>query len=740
MQNTSYPNTNGVPVMAVMGPSGVGKSTMIKKLISYPVASSMKIEGTSAAQTTLIPTQFYIKQEPWQNQDVEYDTQLKLRITLRTELVESEREIPTNGDKKSRKLCLDENAVFIALQYGIIDFVNNSSSTGISVDKIKNHIESGKYFSFICDAVNGAVRFTYLKDDVEFKEVVERCALSLVDAIDIDKFNSAIAAINTDIEKKRVRKGVLKDQLYIAWDEERKNTNSSVCKLINFVDNTVLDLFYELIPCDTIQDSLKLGHECFSVALDVSNKNDKKVLEELVNPYALFSLIIEKYEIACTMSKGFRNTFFVQYEQKNWIHNQLPFRLIITDTVGLTQDTDADEYDVSRRLNAALNTGCHGILVMMPPMKDGQERTLFRAYSTQTDEGRRIRRKDINIYLGIAKIDEEITPSVEFEEDEDAYHKEMKEKRDALYKRKEAWKTQIKAKDARYITNSPKKIKAYLDDLKEIDPELTEWFAQDMSIDAIYRYLFDITKEMQERMFPNHTPIFYRVNSTSEEGTIKIKLVNANDVKDIVNSLSAYGDKYYISQWLHWNTAYAFYNATLEGRRFLSKAVQNGRISIYIKGDVNNAIMPFQNSWQNNTEWDRNIDEQVDISAVDLINSSSKSLLERVNAEDNIVISHIKNGLYSLFRSNFTGDFMWRYWRVIDRVACRLSCEGVVRDGASAAFQHGRLVYDASGGVEEMLYYYQCFYNSANLADTVAEIMNEEFTKEFNNFFFPLYD
>lgn len=740
MQKTIYPNTNGVPIIAVMGPSGVGKSTMLKKLISNPVASSMKIEGTSAAQTTLIPTQFYIKQELGQNQDIEYDTQLKLRVTLRTTLVESQQEIPTEGNNISRELCLDENAVFIALQYGIIDFVNNSSSTGISVDKIKKYIESGAYFAFICAAVNGAVRFSYLKDDVEFKEVVDRCALSLVDAIDIDKFNSTIAAINTDIEKKRVRKGVLKDQLCVAWGEERKNTNSSVCKLINFVDNKVLNLFYKLIPCDMIQDLLKLGHECFTVALDISNKNDKKVLGELVDPYALFSLIIEKYEIACAMSKGFRNMLRIQYEQKNWIHDQLPFRLIITDTVGLTQDTEADEYDVSRRLNAALNTGCHGILVMMPPMKDGQERTMFRAYSTQTDEGRRIRRNAINIYLGIARIDEEITPSVEFEEDEDAYHQEMKEKRDTLFKRKEAWKTQIKAKDARYITNSPKKIKAYLDDLKEIDPELAEWFARDMSIDAIYRYLFDITKEMQKRMFPNNTPIFYHVNQAAKEGTIKLKLVNPNDVKDVANSLSAYSDKYCISQWLHWNTAYAFYNATLEGRRFLSKAVQNGRISIYIKGDVNNAIMPFQNSWQDNTEWDRNVEEQVDISAVDLINSSSKSLLERVSVGDNTAISHVKDGLYRLFRSNFTGDFMWRFWRVIDRVICRLSCEGDVRNDASAAFQHGRLEHDASGGVEEMLHYYRCLYNSANLADTVAEIMNEEFTKEFNSFFFPLYD
>ena len=769
MKEASYPRIDGVANVAVVGPSGAGKSLMQKKLLPGPIAKLLKIEGTAAAQTTLIFTQFYLRQE--QGQTSEHDSQLRLRVTLRTHEIsqgtptegeQSRRElrwdentmvnmlrhgtVHTTDKPNCRELCLDENAMLTALQYGIIHFADGHSSTGISVADIKNYIQNGDYFQFICTAVNGAVRLGFFQDDMEFKEAVNRCALFLVEAIDSNSYNSAVSKIHNDTEKKRIRKNVLWDQLSDAWEKECKKTESPVSQLIDLVRDKVLHLFYELIPKDIIDNSLAAGEENFTVELDVSEENegDQKILRGLTNPMSPFSLIVQKYEIACAMSEGFRKVFTDQCEQKNWIHDQLPFRLIITDTAGLTQDAEADEFDVAKRLNAVLNMGCQGIFLLMPVMRESKERTIFRAFSPQTEEGRRIRRNNIDVYLGMAKADAMLEPSVEPDEDADGFRQEMEQFQKTLAEQKDRWKEKIKATDCRCITNFPRKTKSYLDALKEIDGELAEWFEQNMNIDATWKYFFDMAKTLQKKMFSSENPIFYRANRNSRNSAIKLQIVKSCDVQEAPQILSTCSQEYCLNGWLHWKTAYAFYDATLDGRQFVSRAVENAQISLYIKGDVFRAFYnrSFYSQWQNSARWNHLINlSDVDLSDVDLNDSISKSsLLKRIHVENSMETESIKEALYQLFRSNFTGNSLWRFHRVMDRVFCRLSFEGFVRDYAIAAFYRGYALEDASRGVAEMLEFYRSFYQDPHLVFWIKNIINEEFTKEFNNFFFPLYD
>lgn len=721
MEQTNYPSTIGVPTLALIGPSGAGKSTLTKKLLPQKISAAAKIEGKSSAQTTLIPTHFYIRQEL--SCIAEQSTQLKLRITFRTH----------SDSKQSTELSLDEDAVYVAVQHGIDEFVKNSKgSSGIPMSALCSHITSGKYAENLCKVVNGAVRLEAFATDDQFKKAAEQCATSLVEKIDIRQIDSAVSSMKSDEQKKQARGAVLRDQLRVVWDQERKVSNSSVCELLDIINDAIHNKLREVLH----KPLSPLESKSLTFSLDVSNEDDSCTLTALLDPYSPLSLVIQQYEIACAMGKNFQRLFEDQYSGGYWIDERLPFRLIITDTVGLDQDWGNDD-DVTKRLNAALDMGCHGILLMlMPGMKDSQIRAIQRKFSTETEEGRKIRNKKIPVFLGIARADDEVTPSITAEEDDFAYRDEMVKIWDSLSAIKQDWQTKLNAEDARYITNQPKKIKAFLDDLDEVDSDLANKFRKDFGIKAAFQYFFDITVKLQKQIFPNETPIFYHATAEEENGNIKLRVVTRNDLTAAVSELKEFSQKYYVPQWLHWNTAYAFYNATLGGYRFASRAVQNGRISIYIRGDVSKSIHEFK------MNWDGDLAAETDIKTIDLHSEDSKSLLERLEVDVNspYVEDHLKCKLYEMFKENFTGDSSWRFLRAIEQVICRLSySDPDIREGAINAFQEGRRAMDANEGVIDMLNYYKHIYEHEDLPDVIAKMINEELTKEFNSFFFPLY-
>ena len=76
----------------------------------------------------------------------------------------------------------------------------------------------------------------------------------------------------------------------------------------------------------------------------------------------------------------------------------------------------------------------------------------------------------------------------------------------------------------------------------------------------------------------------------------------------------------------------------------------------------------------------------------------------------------------------------------MDRAIRRLSYEEPsIKTGVFQAFESGRNEQDASYGVEMMLKYYRSLYQDPHFVEEIEHILNEELSKEYNNFFFPLY-
>lgn len=711
MKTCTYPSTVGVPKLALVGASGAGKSTLALKLLPQAISAATKIAGDSSAQTTLIPTHFYIRQS---SGDLSMNTQLKLRITLRP--------FPSEG------LRVDEDAVYAAVQHSITIFAMNSKGTGVPLSALSAYVDSGEYASDLCHVVNGAVRLEHFASDEQFRTCASECAEALLENFDTSAVDSSVSKMKGDAEKIQAKALALKGLLRQRWDEDYKKKDSRILALLRMVDQTVWGSLESLLPNIANSDTF---------SFDMSDENDRRVFTQLLDPHSPLSLVVEKYEVACGMGTAFQKVYQAQLENRLWLDERLPFRLVLMDTVGLDQDNPND-FDVAKRLRAALNSGCQGILLMLPPsLKDNEKRTIQRRFSTETDEGRRIKRNEIPLFLGIARADEEVTPKVDYEEDPDAYSQEMTRIWEKLSDIRVMWSSQFRAEDARYLTNQPKKIKAYLDDLKEINPDLAETYENHLGTESALDYLFEVTTKLQLQLFPSKKPIFFRASQQEPDDLhISLQVVKRDAVDEMAASLSEASREYCVPQWLHWNTAYAFRDATFGGYPFISRAVQNGRISLYIKGDVDKAARA--------TKWGVTaFNDHVVLKHIDLTSPDSASLLKNLELDTVVVAEEddVKRGLCKLFKDNFIGTSSWRFWRAIDAMVCRLSyTEPSIRDSAHKAFESGLRAEDANAGVVCLLDYYRNLYQNSKLAGAIEYILNDELTKEFNNFFFPLYD
>lgn len=715
MKTCNYPSTVGVPKLALIGASGAGKSSLALKLLPQAISAAAKIAGDSSAQTTLIPTHFYIRQNL---EDLDrHNAQLILRITLR----------PFTSDGILR---VDEDALYTALQHNITSFAMNSKGAGVPLSALSSYIDSGKFVNDLCSVVNGAVRLEHFASDENFCTCAGACAGSLLENFDTSLVDSSVSKMTGDAEKIQAKVLTLKDLLRQRWDEERKKEDSWVCALLRIVDQAVWCSLEGLLP------SIGVESDGNTFSFDMSGEEDRDVFTQLLDPYSPLSLVVEKYEVACGMGTAFQKVYKTQRENGHWLDERLPFRLVLMDTVGLDQD-NVNDFDIAKRLRAALNSGCQGILLMLPPcLKDNEKRTIQRRFSTETDEGRRIKRNEIPLFLGIARADEEVTPKVDFEEDTVAYNREMARIWEKLSDIRTTWRAQFRAVDARYLTNQPKKIKAYLDDLKEVNSGLAMTYENHLGTESALNYLFEIAAKLQLQLFPSEKPIFFRASQEEVDGLhIGLNIVKRDAVDEMAASLAEASQAYRVPQWLHWNTAYAFRDATFGGYQFTSRAIQNGRIALYIKGDVDKAAR--KPKWGVTA-----FNEHVELKHIDLASPDSASLVKSLELVSPAVGEEdVKRGLYKLFKENFTGTSSWRFWRAIDAMVCRLSYAAPsIWASAHQAFESGRMAEDASEGVARMLDYYRNLYQHPKLADAIEAMLNEELTKEFNSFFFPLYD
>ncbi|MEO3946747.1 hypothetical protein [Gorillibacterium sp. CAU 1737] len=720
MKATTYPSTRGVPHLAMIGPSTATKSTAVyqtmAKLLQEVLSS---IIGSSKGQHTIIPTHFFGSEEHSCNF-------IKLQVTLKSKF--------------------DSDALFKAVEYVLRNFVSNSNNVGIPLSAIINYVSTGKFVEILLTEVSGAVRLERLRSDT-FIHLVQTCVLSLLENFNTSDIDSAIAKMKSDKERKEAKLLHFSNELATRWDQEFKNLNSPTVQFIEHVETTVMNKLKNAIPVK----------ECWSDRLatcevDLSNGSlDKEHLKRLLDPGEPFSLIVEHYEIAHGLSQQLLDVFKKVKESVNW-PKELPFRLVIIDTAGLTQDSNANEFSMKLRLKTALNRDIDGIWVMLPvTAADHTTRSMQRLFSNQNEEGRQIRNNRIQIHVGITRSDEMVTPTSDADYDKPGFVRKM----EAIYNSLKALELQAQqdfsADSAKCVTHHYKKVKSYIEDLenigkcsdecdseeispnlKEVAKELTIKFKELLDNNTSLKYLVEIITSLQKQIFSSfEVPIFFKSVSLQENFQhFNVNLFSTGYAKEVALDIARMSESYQFQHWLHWNTAYAFQQSVQTGAKFVSRAIQNGRISIYIDGDVQKAI---------NRDWSKETC-QINYHNISFADKSTTSLLNALGlAQSPLTDSNLRDSLRMFFYRNFSGDTQWRFNRAMSRSIRRLSyLEPKIKDSVDNAFREGRAYEDASRGVYNMLSEYKNLYQAHDFYQTISTVLNDELSKEFNKLFYVL--
>lgn len=706
MEKISYPITTGVPSLAVIGVSGAGKSSLLSKTIAREVNSHLDIIGTEQAQTTLIPTEYFLQsglnpQTP------------KLRVTCRNFGCD----VPQ----------LDIDAVFTALIQPLLSHLDNSKkSEGIRISLLKEYASSGNFVEVLLRATNGAVRLEQL-DSPTFRDLTATSAQELLDAVDCSAIDASTAKVNGDSDKKRARRVALRDALQQCWDDCSKDSSSSVSRFLSHISEVTWNQLKTLIPDEMWEGQIA------SIRLDMNEKSDQQRLRALLSPSSPLSLIVEKFEIYCAMHKIFQD-FFKHNEKNPWIDPKLPFRLILCDTAGLTQDVEDDAISIRQRLSATVVKGRSGILLMMPrSTRDDRLRTILQCFRTEAG----LKRDKIPVYLAISCADEALSFSVDIEEDENAFREEFLEKWKELEKLKGDWQDAFGAVEARYITNQPKKLKAYIDDMKRADFEHGSEVERSISMEASYSYLYDIAKELQKGLFPQdtQTPIFVKLaRPITDDCLVRLHVFDAEYVKSAAQTLAEISTaNYFILERLHGNTARAFWkHHSQNGDKFVSRAERYGRIHVHIDGDVRRAlgsitICPLQNP-----------NRQIDLRDIVLDDEDgATTLFDRLGLPCGASEETVKRGLWQLFLDNFGEKTSAGFSRVLTQAVRRISYKDQAINVMDIYNRGCRT--DFNQGVADVLEFYRGYFSSEQIAPNIAETLNDEFSKAFSRFFFALY-
>lgn len=100
MKKSQYPITIGVPSVAVIGVSRAGKSSLLSRLIHNHVSANLNTVGTEQGQTTLIPTDYFLRS------DNDSPDAVRLRVTSASSATERPSWIVTPFSPLSAIRCL----------------------------------------------------------------------------------------------------------------------------------------------------------------------------------------------------------------------------------------------------------------------------------------------------------------------------------------------------------------------------------------------------------------------------------------------------------------------------------------------------------------------------------------------------------------------------------------------------------------------------------------------------------
>ncbi|MFL1676759.1 hypothetical protein [Paenibacillus dendritiformis] len=404
------------------------------------------------------------------------------------------------------------------------------------------------------------------------------------------------------------------------------------------------------------------------------------------------------------------------------------------------------------RLKTALNRDIDGIWVMLPvTASDNTTRAMQRLFSNQNEEGRQIRNNRIQIHVGITRSDEMVTPTSDADYDKPGFVRKMEDIYNSLKALEFQAKQDFSADSTKCVTHHFKKVKSYIENLenikkcsdesdseeiipnlKEVAKELTTKFKELLDNNSSLKYLVDIITSLQKQIFSSfEVPIFFKSVSLQENFQhFNVDLISTDYAKEVALDIARMNESYQFQQWLHWNTAYAFQQSVQTGVKFVSRAMQHGRISIYIEGDVQKAI---------NRDWSKETC-QVNYRNINFSDKSTISLLNALGlAQSPLTDNNLKDSLRMFFYRNFSGESQWRFNRAMSRSIRRLSyLEPKIKESVDNAFKEGRGCVDASQGVCNTLSEYKKLYQAHDFYQTISSVLNDELSKEFNKLFYVI--
>lgn len=717
-RNACYPNTSGVPRVVIVGNSRAGKSTLEEQVIQDSVCESIQISGEEEGQTTLIPTDFFLNEA------------LGGRTFLRVKFHSH------GGEWKMDAVALQE-----AVIHTLLEMVEQGNTTGIAIGKLRELVENGRCAQKLWESTTGYVRLERFSGDERFGALLRDGVLLLLEGFEQGEFDRQTGGKKNEEQKTLARRQYLLDLLNQRWEECVTREGSVLQDFLVYVAKQVWAWLEEALG-----EGPLCGDQELTLEFDLEQEGDRESLEQLMDPYQPFSLIVSRYELACGVSQAVED--YLKAEDRWRWKGDLPFRLILTDTAGLTQQSDNVD-DLRKRLAAALSENCDGIFLMVPmDMKDTLRDRIASVFSMREELGRALKSGQVPVFLALARADESISTRFSVKRNEAEFLNGMAKKLASLREKKERYKELFQASEARLYSNQYEKIQVYVDKIRK--EELREAYHQELPEDMVVRYLVDMTVQLQEKILAasGGEVIFLRGEDLSGEvPRVELDFYRVEETETVQNQLAQFCRKYHVDGSLHWRTARAFWDSVRSGVRFDSRAVVNAQIHIYVDGDVAKAVGDTYKQWTDQELADhitlRNVRTDPD-SLRNLAGHLERALSQQGEVRVEPTEAGIRKALAQLARQYFFGQYEYLLWRFRRQLIRNLSYgDQKLHDKLNEAFyQNDQNVQDWNWdrGVKRVLACYQEMYQNKAFAAYMREhIFNRLLSDHFNRLFFPVY-
>lgn len=354
---------SSAPQLVVVAPSGSGKSTLIYLLMDHRLIPYMKIGIGEKSQTTIIPCEFC------------FDERITDDETFAIQIIKKE--------YASKDIHMSVLTVLVDL------FGRNDCDTKETIDAFDE-----KVLDQILEPEEAHYHLNQVKNDISLEELQDALTPILGYMVDND-FKTKVKQRRDELKSKKVRLPEVREMIFEEMFEEMpEDIKADYLEWLNNIGERISEKLTNEVGSDMLEGKM------LQYSLDDDN-NGTHVLEELFDPFAPFSLVIDHISIACRP----RQELIDIAKEKS---PELPFRFCIRDTMGLTQK-GIDAASTKDALEAALNCKADTILFLLS--LDERDDTLSeccKALVEKKDELKKKSHLDISVYVLFTKADRKV--------------------------------------------------------------------------------------------------------------------------------------------------------------------------------------------------------------------------------------------------------------------------------------------------------------------------------------------